>query len=349
MADLEWISISGATKYEITRCGKLRTLSTKKELALPLTARGYVRVSLNCDNGKRMSRTLHQLLALTFLPNPKAYKEIDHIDRNRANNELSNLRWVSRAEQAKNREYNHESKLTSRPVWQVSLQGERLQRFESTKKASETTGVSSSSIYNVASKGTRKTSAGNVSIYTTAGGFKWEYCDAAQNVYIDEIWRPVPSNLPNSADNFVSNLGRFKKPHGHIIDTNRVQLHYVDIGIGGKHYKAHRIICEVFSPNDDPDRKTICNHKNGDKFDNRASNLEWVTPSENSLHAHITGLCPNTRKIEQRNANGEPIAIHASITKCSAAVNISAPTLRKMIGGHRSKITTDTFHLHRTS
>jgi hypothetical protein len=345
MAALEWSPVFGASKYEMTRCGKIRSIETKIELSHQLEPRGYIKVTLSSNNGKRLSKTLHQLLALTFLPNPHGYKEIDHIDRHRSNNLLSNLRWVSRSEQAKNRQFNHESKLTLRPVWQLSMEGERLQRFESKKEASQMTGISMSSIQNVASKRKRLTSAGNASYYTTAGGFKWEYCDAALKQYTDEIWRPVPSYLPNSEGTLVSNLGRFKRINGHIIDTNRVQLHYVDIGIGGKYYKAHRIICEVFSPNDDPERKTICNHKDGNKHNNKASNLEWVTPSENSSHAHRTGLCSNTRKVEQRDKNGSIIAIHDSIKNCAAAVKICDPTIRKIIGGYKSKVTNDTYHL----
>ena len=141
-------------------------------------------------------------------------------------------------------------------------------------------------------------------------------------------------------------MGRFKRPNGHIIDTNRVQLHYVDIGIGGNYYKAHRIICEVFSPNDDPEHKTICNHIDGNMHNNRAENLEWLTPSENSRHAHRTGLCSKTRKVEQLTVTGTFIAIHDSLTDCAKAVGLSSPTIRKILRGGKARITTDIFRYH---
>lgn len=50
----------------------------------------------------------------------------------------------------------------------------------------------------------------------------------------------------------------------------------------------HRIVAEAFIPN--PDNLKVVNHINGDKQDNKVSNLEWVSYKENHWHARKTGL-----------------------------------------------------------
>ena len=57
-----------------------------------------------------------------------------------------------------------------------------------------------------------------------------------------------------------------------------------------KKYYISRLVALAFLPN--PDGKCCVNHKDGDKANNRLENLEWVTRSENLLHAIDTGLKP---------------------------------------------------------
>jgi hypothetical protein len=62
-------------------------------------------ITLNNQNGYNMCNRCyhHRIIAQQFIPNPNNLPEIDHIDRNRQNNHLENLRWVSRRENCKNR------------------------------------------------------------------------------------------------------------------------------------------------------------------------------------------------------------------------------------------------------
>lgn len=58
-------------------------------------------------------------------------------------------------------------------------------------------------------------------------------------------------------------------------------------GKSGKTYRVHRLMAVAFLPN--TYMKEMINHKNGIKTDNRLSNLEWVTRSENALHSYRIG------------------------------------------------------------
>ncbi len=59
---------------------------------------------------------------------------------------------------------------------------------------------------------------------------------------------------------------------------------------GDMHTKryVHRLVAAAFIPN--PQNKRCVNHKDGNKLNNHASNLEWVTHSENMVHAVNNGL-----------------------------------------------------------
>lgn len=65
---------------------------------------------------------------------------------------------------------------------------------------------------------------------------------------------------------------------------------YVRLANNGEHSNAllHRLVAQNFIEN--TDGKPCVNHKDGDKKNNHVSNLEWVTYSENMIHAAEHGL-----------------------------------------------------------
>lgn len=62
-----------------------------------------------------------------------------------------------------------------------------------------------------------------------------------------------------------------------------------------KRFAVHKLVAESFIPKPNKIKLEI-NHINGIKTDNRAENLEWVTRSENELHAYKMGLAKNSEK-----------------------------------------------------
>lgn len=98
-----------------------------------------------------------------------------------------------------------------------------------------------------------------------------------------EIWRPIPGfeGLYEA-----SNIGRVKslKRGVFAMPPHKSGYYYVCIRKNGitKSMSVHRLIAKTFHPNDDHSLQV--NHKDGNKLNNRADNLEWVTKAANIQH-----------------------------------------------------------------
>ena len=62
---------------------------------------GYIGLSL-CKDGKKYLLKQHRVLAELFIENPHNLDVVDHVDRNKSNNCLSNLRWVTLSQNSRN-------------------------------------------------------------------------------------------------------------------------------------------------------------------------------------------------------------------------------------------------------
>lgn len=113
-----------------------------------------------------------------------------------------------------------------------------------------------------------------------------------------ELWKPVKDYEGYYA---VSNLGRVRSlkrttTKGRIIKPMfRSRYMYVDLSKEGyrRSYSLGRVVAIAHISN--PHSKLYVNHKDGNPKNNKSSNLEWVTASENMQHAFDNGLKHPTR------------------------------------------------------
>ena len=98
-----------------------------------------------------------------------------------------------------------------------------------------------------------------------------------------EVWKQSKSH-PRY---WVSNMGRVKS-YLRGLDCFRLLKNEVNCRSGYVHCplgRLHRVVASMFIPKPVSEERLEVNHKNGIKTDNRAENLEWVTPKENMKHA----------------------------------------------------------------
>ena len=85
-------------EIEVEPPHRIRKRSNKRIVSQFVERTGYVCVHLN-----REKYYYHRILARHFIPNPDNLPQVDHIDRNKTNNSIENLRWVSAGENLRNR------------------------------------------------------------------------------------------------------------------------------------------------------------------------------------------------------------------------------------------------------
>jgi hypothetical protein len=97
--NLIWKQILNFNKYEASSCGKIRNIKTKRIINGSLDGDGYLVSSLSNDEGKFTNIKFHRIIAQTFIENPNNKPTINHKDKNKQNNNISNLEWSSYNEQ----------------------------------------------------------------------------------------------------------------------------------------------------------------------------------------------------------------------------------------------------------
>ena len=109
----KWKEIPGYDgKYEVSthgnvRCVNYRNSGMSKVMKMHLTKYNYYMITLR-QGRKNVNRSVHRLVALTWIVNPNNLPEIDHINSDPSDNRVENLRWCTKRELSKSGFYSKE-------------------------------------------------------------------------------------------------------------------------------------------------------------------------------------------------------------------------------------------------
>lgn len=122
-------------QYFIDENGNIWSQKSKKFLKQQPDKDGYLQVSLS-KQGKVKRFFVHRLVAESFLEKPesKEFLTVDHINRNRQDNRIENLRWATFKIQLENKDFSDLKKTLGIGVWLCDKDThERLKHFDSIK------------------------------------------------------------------------------------------------------------------------------------------------------------------------------------------------------------------------
>jgi len=340
--DIIWFELSLIDKnlngYFLNREGEVKGPSGKKLKQL------YNMYSYPMYNFRNKNFCIHRILSLIFIPNyyidTKIY--VDHVDRNKDNYSINNLRWVTIKENNNNKI--QIVKFSNNNLIFLGYEDKLL-----TKLALKLIGESSViDKYNnkYAINSIRNSIRENISYH----GYYWKIDDLELINYLDSIGLKSLQDIDESewkehylGGFYVHPLGLLKTQRG------KITAGFLSGGDDDSLYKerrcrlkntllkVHRLVAEVFLNNNKPiESGLVVDHINADPLDNRVENLRICSQLENMNNINTrnklkeSALRNNSRKVISPSGK-----LYNSIKDCANDNNMSASALWDRLNGRR--------------
>ncbi len=263
-----WTPIEKYDNYEVSNFSRVRNRFTNKIKDIIITGTGFSVVLLWKSN-KATEFKVHRLVAEYFIDNPNKYKYVEHIDQDKSNNNINNLRWTTHVPS-----YNIKS---CDKIQQINIADDTvIKTWDSYIDICEHFSITYKEINDACDTD------------ITIKDYKWKkYVEADKS---DEVWKVWK-------DYEVSNYGKVRNK----ITKNSITLKkrdgYMTVGYKKRSFLVHRLVAMCFLLN--PKNKLHVNHKDRNRSNNNLNNLEWATHEENMRHARETESNTLDRKTDE--------------------------------------------------
>lgn len=266
--------------YEVSNLGRVRRTDSKKVRSNSTNRHGYQLLTLPVG-GKDFTNLVGRLVLGAFARAPIDGDVAHHIDRNRANDVIENLKWTTISEASAGRSY--PSTIASRPVVATSVNGGEDMFFMSALEASAFFETSRDSIYN------------SMRFERSLKEYRFGYDKSNDPTGEVKKIRGSTSHLVSSDGRVKMSRGRWTQGYRHTVKLQTGDRCYrrVDMTliVDGKSIRAreyvHVLVAEAFI-GERPQGYQV-DHIDGFEGNNDLSNLRYVSPSDNNRNAYARG------------------------------------------------------------
>lgn len=269
----EWKDIKDYEgNYKISEYGDVYSMVTGQMLKPTINLSGYYTVKLIKDK-KIKCYAIHRLVYNTFKGLTDDDLVIDHIDKNRTNNHIDNLREVTKSENSINSDCSTKNmnKINQYSIWEKLIrEWNSLQEIVAELKYKSSDNIESCYL------GKTK----------TAYGFIWKNMSIAEDL---SGYHNIVTDDGNTYSNYkIDKSGNIIKNNTKCLLKPCINSGYYCVGLMSnnrikKQFKVHRLVATTFIPN--PNNYPIVNHKDENKLNNKVNNLEWCDHKKNVTHS----------------------------------------------------------------